>query len=256
MSKELLLNLNGNKKGEFYKWLDDFKGEPRIAWYPSAGEDFRDLLYLHPDYAELNKASGPEPQAPNLFLHTDYFPWGTSTFLDTRTIHLDDRTSVTLTSIEELPSCDLPLDDQIVDFPKGSAATGRVLFMQLEVHSDKLGSFTCPVLYAFVENGAFCSKVALPANAVFSHVMHIRYGGGLGGGKASGMWLENVLKGLGCECYVTDGRRNIQSGDERTWTLYPELAPIENKPELKTIRSLPGRSWSEYSAEVQWQILA
>ena len=50
MNRELLLNLNGNKTGQLKKFLDVFEGEPRIAWYPSAGEDFRPLLYLHPKF--------------------------------------------------------------------------------------------------------------------------------------------------------------------------------------------------------------
>jgi hypothetical protein len=45
MSRKLLLELNGGCHGAFHKWLDQLKREPPIAWYPSAGEDFRDLLY-------------------------------------------------------------------------------------------------------------------------------------------------------------------------------------------------------------------
>jgi hypothetical protein len=47
MSRQLLEHLNGNKAGQLNNFLDNFEGEPRIAWYPSAGEDFRALLYLH-----------------------------------------------------------------------------------------------------------------------------------------------------------------------------------------------------------------
>ena len=94
MSRELLLNLNGNNKGEFQKFLDKVKGEPRIAWYPSAGEDFRALLYLDPSYSRINPASVLEPQSPDIFLFTDYYPWKYSRFLDDRTIYSDSRTTV------------------------------------------------------------------------------------------------------------------------------------------------------------------
>ena len=57
MSKELLYNLNGNRTGEFKKFLDGINGEPRIAWYPSAGEDFRALIYLDPSYSKINPAT-------------------------------------------------------------------------------------------------------------------------------------------------------------------------------------------------------
>ena len=184
MSKKLLLDLNGSKKGVFSKWIDNFDGEPRIAWYPSAGEDFRDLLYLHPKFSKHNPAMKPEPQAPDIFLHTDYFPSTTSKFLDDHTIHIDDRTKVSVKTIEELPRCDLPLDDQIVDLP-GSLATGRVIFLEIDIHSDVLGRFSFPLIYAFVENAAFCAEKVLPLEGLFSHIVHGRFGGGLGGGGKS-----------------------------------------------------------------------
>jgi hypothetical protein len=54
MSKELLYKINGNRTGEFKKFLDGINGEPRITWYPSAGEDFRALLYLDPSYSKID----------------------------------------------------------------------------------------------------------------------------------------------------------------------------------------------------------
>ena len=87
MNRELLLNLNGNKTGQLKKFLDVFEGEPRIAWYPSAGEDFRPLLYLHPKFSKINRAIGQEPQTPDLFIFTDYYPYESSKFLDSKTIY-------------------------------------------------------------------------------------------------------------------------------------------------------------------------
>lgn len=60
MSKELLSNLNGNKSGHLKRFIDEFDGDPRIAWYPSAGTDFRALLYQHPSYSQLHPASQNE----------------------------------------------------------------------------------------------------------------------------------------------------------------------------------------------------
>lgn len=255
MSKKLLLSLNGNNQGALHKWLSAFNGEPRIAWYPSAGDDFRDLLYLNPKFSELKPATTAEPETPDLFLHTDYFPWPTSTFLDSRTIHLDSRTNVVVRSIEELPKCDIPLDKGIVDFPQGSNATGRVLFLDVQVSSDLLGTYSVPVIYAFVENGAFCAQRILPNNGIISHIVHVRYGGGCGGGgKASGIWLLNVLRSLGCECLVSDGHYHRQSGDERTYALHPELAGPEDTSQLTKIRTLASEGWSGHG-DISWNIL-
>lgn len=255
MSKELLLSLNGNQRGAFYSWLKTLSGEPRIAWYPSAGSDFRDLLYLHPTFSEQMPATTAEPVPADIFLHTDYFPWTASRFLDSSTIHFDFRTGVTVQSIEELPRCDLPLDKGIVDFPKGSHATGRVLFLQVKVSSDALGGFTVPVIYAFVENAAFCAQRMLPNNGQLSHVIHVRYGGGCGGGgRSSGIWLINVLDQLGCECFVTDGHHHRQTGDEHIYRRYPELAGPEDTGRLVPIRTVPSKSWSGHG-DVSWNIV-
>lgn len=255
MSRKLLVTLNGNKRGPFHRWLSSFDGEPRIAWYPSAGEDFRDLLYLCPEFSRIMPGNKPDPASPDLYLHSDYFPWSTSTFLDTRIIHLDDRTSVSMRSIEELPQCELPLDGGIVDFPAGSHATGRVLFLEVDVKSNVLGSFSAPVIYAFVENSAFCAQRVFPNSGIFSHIIHVRYGGGCGGGgKSSGIWLLNVLRRLGCECFVTDSCYHRQSGDERTYFLYRDLAGNEDTFQLNSYRVLASEGWSGHG-HVSWNLI-
>ena len=256
MSRQLLNNLNGDKKGAFHRWLSTFKGEPRIAWYPSAGEDFRDLLYLNPKFAQLNPALADEPTHPDLFLHSDYYPWSTvSSFLDKEVINFDNKTRITVKSIEELPRCDLPLDPEIVDFPKGSHATGRALFFEVEVSSRILGSFSCPVIYVFAENSAFCAERILPSNGKFSHIIHIRYGGGCGGGgKSTGIWLLNILERTGCECFVTNNRYSRQDGDERVYQNYPDLKGPEETSRFVSIRNLPSKAWSEYG-DVSWNII-
>lgn len=255
MSRKLLLELNGKNNGAFSRWLAKCEGEPRIAWYPSAGEDFRDLLYLSQKYAEVNPAPKPEPLCPNIFLHTDYFPHESSNFLDSRTIHIDERTKVSVKSIEELPRCELPLDDKIVSFSEGSHATGRVVFLEVEIESSVLGTFSVPVIYAFVENAAFCAKQVLPKNGRFSHIVHVRFGGGCGGGgKSSGVWLLNVLSKLNCEMFITDSHLSRQSGDSRIYRLFPSLAGDESISQLEQVRVVKSEGWSGHG-DVSWNIV-
>lgn len=255
MSRELLQHLNGANDGLFAEWLKQNPGTPRIAWYPSAGEDFRDLLYLSSRFTHEERDQR-EPAEPDLYLHTDYYPLSRSTFLDTRSLYDDERTKVSVLEIEELPRCDLPLDPEIVNSPEGSAATGRVVFFHAEVVSDKLGSYTVPVLYVFAENAAFCAQKMLPNNAMVSHIVHIRYGGGLGGGgKSSGVWLLNVLQKLGCRCFLTDNHLRRQRGDERVYELYPELSGKERAQDMQAIRISPSSSWSNHG-DVTWNLTA
>ena len=46
MSIELLKFLNGNNNGLLKAFIDKVGDNPNIAWYPSAGTDFKPLLYL------------------------------------------------------------------------------------------------------------------------------------------------------------------------------------------------------------------
>lgn len=261
MSKKLLYSLCGTQKDGLRRWLDAFTGEPRIAWYPSAGSDLRDLLYLHPSYLRhrqhgLEAAAIPAPRPPDIFLHTDYYPWRTSEFLDSTTVHLDARTRISAQTIEELPRCDLPLDYALVDFPDGSVATGRVLFLEMRVESDRLGTFTWPLVYVFAENAAFCAERMLPQGARTSHIVHVRFGGGCGGGgHSTGIWLLNVLRGLQCEVLITDQHYAMQSGDDYALMRYPVLAGQgTEQSHLESVLRMDSRSWSNHG-DVHWQLV-
>lgn len=251
MSERLLRALNGNRNGRFRAWLDRLGREPRIAWYPSAGTDFRALLHLSPSFAAMEPAFGPEPAPPDIFLFTDYFPWGNMTFLDSPTLYEDEHTTVTVRHLEPLPRLDLPLDPEIVDFPEGSVATGHVLFMELEVRSDRLGTLTWPLVYAFCENEAFCARTVLPNGGRFSHVILVRYGNGLGGGKCSGAWIRNVLERVGCEAYIASGPMGDGKGDEAVPRLYPELAAVGPRLRRQQYRVTPSARWSS-CGNVYW----
>jgi len=255
MTRQLLSSLNGNKTGLLKKFLDDFKGDPRIAWYPSAGEDFRALLYLHPSFSHLNPASRQEPQPPDLFLFTDYFPWQDSTFMDKKTIYSDNKTTVKIEHIEELPRLNLPLHEELVDFKEGSAATDRAVFLKIRIDSDRLGSISYPVVYAFAENETFYCKKLVPSKATISHIIHVRYGGGCGGGgHASGVWLLNVLKTLSCELFITDGHHHWQRGDEFALESCPSI-PRETNAQLTPIRVVQSHGWSGHG-DVSWNLVS
>lgn len=254
MTRQFLNELNGNKNGEFKKYLDNFEGEPRIAWYPSAGEDFRPLLFLHPGYSKINPSTETEPQAPDLFLFTDYFPWNYSQFLDSIFIYSDDRTMVIVEFMEELPILNLPLHEEIVGLNKG-AATDRIVFLKIKVDSVRMGIIYYPVLYAFAENEAFFCDKLIPTNATIAHIIHVRYGGGCGGGgRASGVWLLNVLEKLNCELFITDGHYCWQSGDLEVLKLCADI-PKESTTKLTSIKQIPSKSWSGHG-DVSWNLVS
>ena len=259
MSLALLERLNGSRCGPFAEFIANFKSEgkkPRIAWYPSSGQDFRSVLYLDRRFSQSHPSDlGEDPVPPDLFLHTDYYPWQQSQFLDSRLIHTDSRTTVSVQHIEELPRLHTALHREVVDFPRGSSATNRVLFLNVEVRSDTLGTFEAPVLYAFVENESFAGEVLHEAHAQLSHIIHVRYGGGcFGGGMASGHWIRALLKKLGCEVFINDGCSHEQPGDLFAVQRYPHLFDGSGDSELKRIRTLPGHRWSNHG-DVGWDLV-
>lgn len=234
MNRQFLSNLNGTNTGLLRKFLHDFQGEPRIAWYPSAGRDFRPLLYLHPEYSRLFPAQGREPRPPDLFLFTDHLAYHMD-FVDNEIITRGDRTTAYIESIEELPRLTIPLHREITsDIIRPN--TNRVYFMHIKIESNRLGSYSSPVVYAITENESFyCYKIA-PNNAKISHIVHVVYGSGLGGGRATGAWLINVMQKLNCELFITDGRLYWVSGDEYALAFCPSI-PKERTARFTEIRN-------------------
>jgi len=255
MSKLLLNNLNGNRRGLFKQFLASFSGNPRIAWYPSGGEDFRALMYLNDAFSHREPCKGIEPEAPDLFLYTDYFPWTFSQFLRTPILYRDERTTIEIIDMERLPNVNLPLHEELVHFPEGGDFNDQVLFMYVRVRSSVFGEFVRPVLYVFTENETFYAEKMRPLHAHISHIIHVRYGGGMGGGgNSAGAWLLNVLKDLHCELFITDGHHHWQNGDDFALSLCPEI-PREVNVELKRIRQIHEMRWSSHG-HVSWNLVA
>jgi hypothetical protein len=253
MSMALLQQLNGGARGRFYRYLERLGDRcPRIAWYPSSGEDLRDLLFLSAPYQQLSpsQAGGPEPAPPDLFVHTDYFPWVHSTFMDTSKLFGDGRSSIWLNDVEELPRLHLPLDRRLVDFPDGSYATNHAVFGLASVVSDRLGEFKVPLLYLFCENTAFFASMALPLRARFSHVVRVRYGSGCGGGRSAGAWIRYALGAIGAEALIPDTEFHDLETD-CALEAYPEIRDVLAEPVLTEVRKVPGTAWA-YPHDIGW----
>jgi hypothetical protein len=207
-------------------------------------------LYLSTEYANQDPVEH-EPAAPDLFIFSDYFPWENDNFLDDTLIYQDEHTTIQIEKIEELPRLNLELHPEIVDFPAGSIATDRLIFIEVKVKSDVLGEFKFPVLYAFAENEAFYCKKLAPNNAVISHIIHVRYGGGpFGGSKASGIWLKHVLCKLKTEVFISDDHFAWQSGDKYALEMCSEIPAICDA-EFTEFRKVTGILWSNHG-DVKW----
>ena len=73
MSFKFLKNLNGNNTGHFAKYLSSIKSTDNlsISWYPSSGEDFRNIVILKDVFMESQLKDGKKWMQPDLFIYTD-----------------------------------------------------------------------------------------------------------------------------------------------------------------------------------------
>lgn len=238
MSRKLLERLNGRRQGAFAAWLAAHPGEPRIAWYPSAGSDFSAPT-------RLADARWFMPEAPpDLYLHTDYaprLPYDPQPGQPVGDWDAQGRLKQ-FEELDPLPAEMLGLDGDIVAFPEGNELTGRVFFLELEFPGTP---GTVGVLYLGMENAAFYHHLAHPCRARFSHVFHVRYGHSLGGGISSGSWLLNILGPCRAELFVSDhGFGEPNEGDLKAEALYPSVRKKGAVPARTEVPGLRCR-WSD-----------
>ncbi len=258
MSRELLYSLAGSRSSLLSHWLEKNPENPRIAWYPSAGSDVQDLLFLHPKYREINAPRGFEPASPSFFLHTDYSMLENPHFFDTIQLYSDAYTDIVVTEIEELPRLQLPVYADLVVFPKESEATHRVVFLIASVKCHRLGEFQYPILYVFSENAAFCAKCLRPWKARISHIVQVDYGNlGL---LSAPSWIPYQFQRLEVEAFITDWFPPrpyfypSHYAEDTVFYRFPTLkAPKPNSSSWKKIRTLPGGLWHG-RRQVSWQI--
>lgn len=252
-TRYFLFHLAGSKSRLLHGWLDNNNKEPRIAWYPSAGGDFRDLLYLNPNYSLRYRPLCSEPEPPTLFLHTDVHHPSWMFAQKDRSIFDDGRTSVRLLDCEELQPISVFLARDLVVCGDDRHHLSPTFFMLLEVTSRILGSFTCPLLYILAENAAFCSEFLLPQEVRITHLIQICYGHGIGGSHICPHWLLNQLGRLQVETVVWDGpdHRYDPASLEKVSRYFPNLGSPPTPANWTVLHNLPRNAWRGY-ANAHW----
>lgn len=269
MSLQFLKQLNGNNKGHFDALLNtmDESINPKIAWYPSCGDDFRNLIFLNEKYSSERMKKENKWEQPDIFIYTDYYtPYFdklfpeqmTENFVNPRSkmesilseyaniggweLYSDDRTSIRVKRFEYLPSMDAKVDRQLVDFTDISKNPKKVVYMLLEVWSNKYGYFDVNLIYANVENEYF-ADLLINSGAEVSHITHVRYGAGFGLAKATGSYLKGILSKLKTQYFISDPYLDMNDGDYAAIKLYPTLKSNDNI-NLKPIYKVSSESWS------------
>ena len=219
------------------------------AWYPSAGDDFRPLLYLSPSYMETLGSSAPAPVEHYLF--SDYWPLDKHPkFLTTGVIFSDRRTCIEVTRVDEMRPMRLPVHPDLVNFPNHHHLTNRVFNLEVQILSDDQAR-SARVTYAFVENTAMANDL-IRKRVNITHMINVCYGSGFGGSSIHENWLLHAAAALNTSTFISDRPLPSQvpsyctHKSARALELYPYI-PMEVALDLDEIHSC---RWGDHS--VRW----
>lgn len=217
-----------------------------IAWYPSAGLDFRDLLELsNPIYNEI----------PDLFIHTDYKPdWSIHDYafesFNTGKVHNDfnDNYNAVIENVFELElikSINYSINENYVDFPNDAPNTPKVFLLNVNVSHAGI-TISKPVLYFIFENINFLEEILLKNRIKISHFVKVREGCGLGGNRKSISIVYAFITKLGIKYLFVD---NEEHTDFELVNRIKRKHRVENcSCELNHIKSID--SWSGFNVNV------
>lgn len=277
MSVHFLNKINGNNKGHFSKFLKNYKtniNEPNISWYCSAGEDFRNLIYLSKEYVNKNVSKNESNVwfKPDLYIYTDYYtPYFEKIFPEQTIAHYlkplntfesfltemdtlgswclydDDRTRIRVKKFEILPSLNAKVDSELVDFVDIGSTNKKVAFVVLDVWSSKYGHLgEMNLLYLNVENEWFANEL-VNSNAIITHITHVRYGTNFCFAKATGAYLKNILGKLQTKFFISDPHLEPNIFDGIAIRLYPTLKCHKSHLiRLKAFHTVSSNSWSSH----------
>jgi len=204
----------------------------RVAWYPSAGTDFRPLLYLHHNYQ-----TGLIAPPPDVYLFSNICDLPKDCILSGAILRDDSRTRMTVESSKLVQELNLPIHPELVYYEENeNQLSNHVYKLNVRVESDMLGVRNVIVFYAFCENTALANKL-IQNRIKVSHLIKVGYGAGWGLSKASGAWLLNATRAFKSECLISDWDEQMytaplyrKEGDDfaiRLFNSIPRQAQVE-----------------------------
>ena len=224
------------------------KNYKRICWYPSAGADFRELLFLSEQYCKWKDVPVPSTELPDLFILTDcnpqdYFstrlPVGTTCIkhlnepdcsqMDYVFDSFDRRTMIALRNkVECIAKIDIPFDSRLFNF-KPSNNYGNAYLIQAKIYSKPLGVWNADILYILTENTNFALHYLIKHHICIDYLVRVRYGDAFGGSMLSGEWLLKLLRPLNVKYFLS----KLVTKD--TFNYIPELLLNDNYLDYKDI---------------------
>ena len=235
-----------------------------VCWYPSAGSDFRALLFLSDWYYKKNDVPTDEGQVlPDLFVMTDYLGlgslyeeerfWGDayeqirngycepgSCFL--HVAYKNTSTDIIVKRYERLRNMRLPYDYRL-DCREEPEAYNSAFLIEVEVVSrsyDEIRRYETSVLYAAAENQMFAKRIAIRCGFKMEYLVIMNYGAGFGGGNGIGFeWIFDEYKELGIRYVVSNHSVRACLAENGTAGAYPELKDFYGTDGVQWTRGNP-----------------
>lgn len=204
MILKLLRGVNKDSQARLDTLINDLGNNPNILWYPSSGNDFRDILEFTNERARLHKMQ----ELPNLHIHTDYY---TARLNLNEIVYTDTRTIVQIENKFELQlknNIQYHINPEYVDFPNDAPDKPTIYLLDITVNSNTLGEIKKPVLYFLFENINFLDEIILKNKISISHLVKVREGCGFGGNRKSISLVYAFISNLKTKYLLVDSEEH------------------------------------------------
>lgn len=239
-----------------------------ICWYPSAGKDFRPLLFISDWYYKKNNVPRNAGQEiPDLFIFTDlcglFDSHGDDSCLGDayyqlregfcepgssliRTSYKNSSTEIVVKKYERLRDLNLPFDKEYAHFDKASDYNSSLL-LNVEVISrinDVINRYETCILYVAALNEFFADNFLLPNGIKIEYQVIVAYGA-FGGGHYGPQWILQKYKDFGIKYLI---------GNDYGWSHMFEDYPDKPAPHFDVLYRIDGEQWSKGSPVVWYKL--
>lgn len=244
-----------------------------ICWYPSAGADFRVLMFLSEQYCKWKNVDIEKNILPDLFILTDCNPQDIS-FVDRRGVSnvgklngdnakelktlfgsFDGETTISVKEIELLEDLVIQFDKTLCNIGL-SDNYGKSYYMRVHINSEQLGEWDTDVVYLLTENTGFALKYLIPMGITIDYLVRVRYGDFFGGSRLYGEWLLKLLKPLNVKYFLSNeiNETSFSYVPEQLNSSYSNLREVWGSVEvipLSEVFCVAGRTWSD-QGDIHW----
>lgn len=242
--KALQTHLSGGPLLE--RCLASWQAEKGLVWYPSSGNDYRDILELSPERLALHGLG----RAPHLFIHTDVSDnWYNLIIKPDKTlVNLASTQAFVLEAERIKPSASLRQTVGLNDaYFANDKTIGGGWLMRICINSNKLGVHEAWMIRLECRNYDFFVRMVIEAGLRIDTFIQVRQGLGLGGCNLGTSHLLPWLTWAGVHEIICDGEFH---GNEENFlkvaNLFIDAGAPKALPYIKSFHHQRPFRWSQY----------